>query len=193
MNSGIPNRRQTDDIRDDIDSLLRSTSTEEGKGVVNVFLRMYEELRDISKTLHQQNEQAKRDGQAIADILSRHEKRMDDHELAYMNKVNTDNIEKAKIDERNALVYRILTMFSGAALAFSVGAFWKFIAMEKAFDRIDILEQTSKEHGSKLYELEKMILTETRFSMIREDVNGLKKKNATLEKLKVIQNSKVGS
>jgi hypothetical protein len=160
MTEQTHNKRSTDAIREDIDQMLRNVTTEEGKETIGVFLRMYEELREISKTLHQQNEQARRDSQSITDILKQHEKRMGEHENAFLARVSQDDILRATQAGRNGLLSRLVTLFSGAALAFSIGAFWKFIAVEKSFDRISALEKTTDDHGDRLFELEKAMINE---------------------------------
>jgi Mg2+/citrate symporter len=194
------NRRSTDSLRADIDSLYRAATSEEDKGAVNLFLRMYEELREITRTLHIQNEQAKnqeeqarRDRQSITDILKQHEQRMNEHENVYTDRVNRENIERAKIAGRNTIISWIVSTFAASAVALSIGVFWKYIALEKAFDKISNLDTEVKEHSSKLYELEKMMITESSLNAIRDNVDTLKKKSLRIEKLKVIQNSKVGN
>jgi hypothetical protein len=161
---------------------------------------MYEELREITRTLHIQNEQAKnqeeqarRDRQSITDILKQHEQRMNEHENVYMDRVNSENIERAKIAGRNTIISWLVSTFAASAVALSIGAFWKYVALEKAFDRISNLDSEVKEHSQKLYELEKMMITESSLNAIRDNVDTLKKKSSRIEKLKVIQNSRVGN
>jgi hypothetical protein len=194
------NRRVTDSLRADIDTLYKSATTEEDKGAVNLFLRMYEELREITRTLHIQNEQAKnqeeqarRDRQSITDILKQHEARMNEHENIYTDRINKENIERAKIAGRNTIISWLVSTFAASAVALSVGAFWKYIALEKAFDKISNLDTEVRDHSQKLYELEKMMITESSLNAIRDNVDTLKKKSLRIEKLKVIQNSRVGN
>jgi hypothetical protein len=149
--------------------------------------------------LHQQNEQAKKqeeqarsDRHSITDILKQHEQRMNAQEEIYEMHINNDNILHAKAEGRNTILGWAATIFSSAALAVSMTAFSKFIDVEKAFYRITVLEKIAEAHTDKLYELEKMMLTESRFNAIQDDVGNLKKKHDDIARLKVIQASKVG-
>jgi len=182
------NRRSTDSLRADIDSLYRAATSEEDKGAVNLFLRMYEELREITRTLHIQNEQAKnqeeqarRDRQSITDILKQHEQRMNEHENIYTDRVNKENIERAKVSGRNTIISWLVSTFAASAVALSIGAFWKYVALEKAFDKITNLDSEVKEHSQKLFELEKMMITESSLNAIRDNVEVLKKKSSRIE------------
>ena len=173
MTEGQRTKRRITDVSGSIDDLMMTTITPEGKELLKITRSMYEELRDISATLHD----AKDETLKITELMVRLEKRMTLHEADYQSKVNDYKIDRAKSLTQTSMIKWFVSGFSALGVAMIIGSFLKFIEVEKSIDQVNATSETVREHSKKLYELEIKMLENMRVSTVESEVVDIKKKH----------------
>ena len=184
--SEIPNRRR-DDIEESINRLFVNANTPESRETINVFRQICDDIRQISDILTKTSETNNIESIKVANIIERLENRMTDHENAFRDKVNLDNIQNAKILGRNSVITWLMGGSSGLALLFSVGAFWKFIDFEKMLDRVNNIQITMSDHQKRIYDLEIKFVENLRLSTVENVLVDVKKKHIEITNKKAFK------
>jgi hypothetical protein len=174
----IEQNRRRDDLGESIDRLFITASTPESRETLNVFRQICDDIKQISDILTKTAETNNMESIKVANIIERLEKRMTDHENAFREKVNEDNINNAKVLGRNSVITWLIGGSSSLALVFSIGAFWKFIAIEKMFDHVTQMQVTLTEHQKRIYDLEIKFVENMRISAVENTLVDVKKKTS---------------
>lgn len=175
-------RRQTDQIRDNIDALIVSATSIETKEILNLFRNMDDKLKDISNTLHEQNNRNAENELKISKVLNRLEERMAAHEKEY-----------AAGKVKSEVWRRIVNGASGIAIIFCVWVSNQYFDLRdsklKTEQRLESAERLLVDNQNEVRELREVVNT-LRIDSVQKQIVDIKKKHLRLEKLRVIKNSK---
>ena len=176
-------RRQSDQIRENIDALIVSATSIETKEILNLFRNMDDKLKDISNTLHEQNARNSENELKISQVLTKLEERLSSHEKTYAE-------NKAKSD----VWKRIINGGSGIALLFCAWMSNQYFDLRdsklRTESRLEVAERLITNNQNDVLALREVVNT-LRIDKVQEQVGVLKKKHARLDSLMVIKNSKV--
>ena len=176
-------RRQSDQIRENIDALIVSATSIETKEILNLFRNMDDKLKDISNTLHEQNSRNAENELKISQVLTRLEERLTAHEKEYAaNRVKSD------------VWKRIINSGGGGALLFCTWMATQYFDLRdsklRTESRLEVAEKLIANNQIEVSTLREVVNT-LRIDKVQEQVGILKKKHARLDKLAVIRHSVV--
>lgn len=160
-------RRQSDQVRDTIDSLIVNATNNETKEILNLFRNMDDKLKDISETLHRQNANNAANELKISHMLAKLEERISIHEKEY-----------AILNVKRSVWKSVLSGVSGVTLLFCAWSANEYFVLRdsklKTESQLASFEKTIDKTKGDLDDLKEVVNT-LRIDNVQKQVVDIKK------------------